>query len=159
MPSIIELITHIKAPVAVCFNLARSVELHKYSTSHTSETVISGRSSGLFEENDTVTWRAKHLGSFRQLEMKIITMQFPFYFEDCMVKGSFKSICHKHYFEEQDGLTVMKDVFSYEVPYGVAGYLFNAFYLKNYMMRLLIIRNNTIRQYAESGKWKKLPGM
>lgn len=159
MSSIIELITPINAPLSVCFNLSRSVELHKHSTSHTNETVVSGRSSGLFEENDTVIWRAKHLGVFQQLEMQITVMQHPHFFEDCMLKGAFKSICHKHYFEQQNEITFMKDIFNYEVPYGIPGILFNSFYLKKYMTRLLVLRNQCIKDYAETGKWKTLPGM
>ena len=81
------------------------------------------------------------------------------FFEDCMLKGAFKSICHKHYFEQQNEITFMKDIFNYEVPYGIAGILFNSFYLKKYMTRLLVLRNQCIKDYAETGKWKTLPGM
>jgi hypothetical protein len=31
--------------------------------------------------------------------------------------------------------------------------------MAKYMEKLLRIRNQTIRQFAENGEWKKLPGM
>ncbi|MBX3257517.1 MAG: SRPBCC family protein [Chitinophagaceae bacterium] len=110
----IELNTNIHAPIQVCFDLSRSAELHMISTRHTRETVVKGRSKGLFEKNDIVTWRAKHFGIYRQLEMEISGMDFPFSFEDRMVKGIFKSITHQHIFSEKDGITTMKDIFVYE---------------------------------------------
>jgi len=36
------------------------------------------------------------------------------------------------------------------------GRWFNALYLTNYMRKLLEQRNKTIREYAESDKWRKL---
>lgn len=153
---VIKLNTNIHAPIEVCFNLSRSVELHKISTSHTNETVISGRTSGLFEKGDTVKWRAKHFGVYQQLEMVITEMVFPVYFEDCMLKGIFKSISHKHYFEKKDEVTVMKDEFAYNVPFGIAGNIFDALILKTYMTDLLARRNQTIKEFAENGNWKLL---
>lgn len=154
--TIIELYTDIKAPPEICFNLSRSVELHKISTSHTNESVVSGRTSGLFENGDTVKWRAKHFGFYQHLEMKITGIVFPVYFEDYMLKGIFKSILHKHYFTQNTGGTIMKDEFAYEVPFGFAGKIFDRIVLKKYMTVLLIKRNETIKQFAENGKWKQL---
>ncbi|MBX2924854.1 MAG: SRPBCC family protein, partial [Chitinophagaceae bacterium] len=155
----IELNTNIHASIQVCFNLSRSAELHMISTRHTNETVVKGRSNGLFEKNDIVTWRAKHFGIYQQLEMEISEMDFPFSFEDRMVKGIFKSITHQHIFSEKDGITTMKDIFVYETPFGIAGKVFDCLVLRGYMKALLIRRNDCIRKYAESGEWRALlPG-
>lgn len=152
----IALSTNIHAPIEVCFNLSRSVELHKLSTKHTNETVVAGRTSGLFTEGDTVKWRAKHFGIYQQLEMKITKMIFPLYFEDCMLEGIFKSIMHRHYFEESAVHTIMKDEFLYKTPFGIAGDIFDTLVLKRYMTSLLLKRNQAIKQYAENGSWKSL---
>ncbi|MFT3703247.1 MAG: SRPBCC family protein [Agriterribacter sp.] len=155
MASLIELSTTINAPIEICFNLSRSVKLHTISTSHTNERVVGGRTEGLFELNDTVVWRAKHFAIYQQMEMKITAMDRPHSFEDCMLKGPFKSIRHKHYFRQNvDGTTVMQDHFGYEVPYGFAGILFNALVLRKYMTNLLELRNATIKEFAENGQWK-----
>lgn len=71
MPTIL-LFTKIKAAQKIVFDLSRSIELHKISTKKTNETVISGRTSGLIKLNETVTWRAKHLGVYQNFTSKVI---------------------------------------------------------------------------------------
>ncbi len=46
MPSI-ELTTHIKSDIQTCFNLSRSIDLHKLSTAKTNEKAIRGLSPEL----------------------------------------------------------------------------------------------------------------
>jgi hypothetical protein len=66
----IELSTHINAPIGRCFDLARSIELHVESTKQTGERAIAGRTSGLIELGESVTWRAKHFGIWQNLTSK-----------------------------------------------------------------------------------------
>lgn len=152
----IELTTVIHAPIQICFDLSRSADLHMISTQHTNETVIQGRRTGLFQNGDTVTWRAKHFGVYQHLQMVISEMNYPISFEDRMVKGVFKSITHQHFFSQHLGSTVMKDIFSYEVPLGVAGTLFDRIVLRRYMKNLLVKRNTCIKQYAETDQWRAI---
>ena len=126
------------------------------STKHTNETVLKGRSTGLFEKHDTVTWRSKHFGVYQHLEMEISEMDYPFSFEDRMVKGIFKSITHRHTFSEKNGITEMKDIFMYEAPFALFGKLFDHMVLRRYMKALLVKRNDCIKSYAETGKWTML---
>lgn len=144
------LTTYINAPIDKCFDLSRNVEIHLLSTSKTNETVVSGRISGLFEKNDIVTWRAKHFGIYQKLTVKITKMEFPVFFEDMMLKGAFKKMIHKHYFEFNNGQTKMIDEFEYETPFWIIGNLFDKIILKNYMTKFLINRNNTIKETAEN---------
>ena len=96
----IALETIINAPIEICFDLSRSIELHQISTAATDERAIKGKLTGLCEIDDTVTWRAKHFGFYHQLTMEISKMEIPVYFEDRMRKGIFKSIRHEHFFSE-----------------------------------------------------------
>jgi len=98
---------------------------------------------------DEVTWRAKHFGIYQKLSSKTTKLKAPFYFQDCMIKGAFSFLMHDHYFEENDGVTVMKDVFAYGVSYGFFGILFNKVVLKKYMIALLTERNRVIKEVAE----------
>ena len=141
--------TEIEAPAQKCFDLSRAVEIHLQSTEQTNERVVEGRSSGLFELNDIVTWEAKHFGINQRLTVKITKMEAPLFFEDRMLKGAFKSMRHEHHFTEIDGKTVMKDIFCYETPLGVAGKAFDALILKRYMTKFLVLRNKVIKQAAE----------
>jgi ligand-binding SRPBCC domain-containing protein len=152
----IELQTAINAPIERCFDLSRSVELHQISTNHTNERAIEGRTSGLCSSGDTITWRARHFGLYQQLTVQITSCTFPTFFEDKMIRVAFKAFTHKHSFHNVGGKTIMHDFFKYEVPFGIMGRAFNSFILKKYMTELLIRRNQTIKESAESEKWKTL---
>lgn len=131
------------------FDLARSIDLHQISAEQTKEKAIAGRTSGLIEFNETVTWRAKHFGFYQQLTVKITEFDAPNYFVDEMVQGAFKSFKHTHTFEEIPEGTIMTDVFHYQSPFGVLGRLADFLFLKKYMKRFLEKRNEVIKAYTE----------
>ncbi|MFB9842268.1 SRPBCC family protein [Mucilaginibacter ginsenosidivorans] len=145
----IEIDTLINAPIETCFDLARSIDLHIESTKQTGEQAIAGRTSGLIEMGETVTWRAKHFGMWQTLTSKITNFDKPNFFADEMVKGAFKSFRHEHYFLPRNGQTLMKDVFIFKSPMGILGRLFNWLILTRYMTKLLIQRNEVIKAAAE----------
>lgn len=142
--------TYINANIQIVFDLARNIDLHQKSTSRTNEKAIAGRTSGLIEENETVTWRAKHLGVYQTLTTKIINMDKPHQFTDEMQKGTFKSLHHQHIFKRIEGKTLMIDIFDFESPLGLIGKAFNRIFLKNYMKKFLLERNKLIKTTAES---------
>lgn len=155
MPCIV-LKTHINAPVERCFDLARSIDLHKVSTAHTNEQAIAGKTSGLISGDEYVTWRALHFGFYQTLTSTITTFEPPFSFTDEMTKGPFKSIKHLHLFEEQDGKTVMTDEFDFSSPLGILGKIADQLILRSYLENLLKKRNQIIKHYAETDLWKEL---
>jgi ligand-binding SRPBCC domain-containing protein len=154
---VIRLITIINAPVQRCFDLARNITFHEETTSETNEKAIAGVTRGLINKGEQVTWRAKHFGVYQNLTSVISEMEAPHFFEDRMLKGIFKSICHKHYFEEKNGVTTMRDEFEFEAPLGWLGKLFSKFILESYLKKFLIKRNQMLKETAESGMWKKYP--
>lgn len=153
---IIKLKTYIKAPIELVFDLSRSIDLHKISTQKTNEEAISGKTSGLISLNESVTWRAKHFGITQILTSKITDFKKPQYFIDEMQEGIFKSFKHEHIFNFNDGITEMTDVFNYTSPLGFLGVLADRIFLKSYMASFLIERNNIIKDFAETEKWKEL---
>ncbi len=78
----------IQAPVVVCFDLARNVNIHTITTAKTMEKAVDGVMQGLLEEGDTVTWEAIHLGIKQKLTAKVIHMKKPTVFVEIMVKRS-----------------------------------------------------------------------
>ncbi|WP_300685972.1 SRPBCC family protein [Chryseobacterium sp.] len=148
--STIYLNTIIKADIHYVFDLARNIDLHQQSTAKTNEKAIAGRTSGLIEKNETVTWRAKHLGVYQNLTTKIVSMEAPNQFTDEMQKGAFKSLKHQHIFKSVNGKTLMTDVFEFESPLGIIGKLFNALFLTDYLRKFLLQRNELIKAIAES---------
>ena len=148
MPVIV-LHTVINAPAQVVFDLSRSIDLHKLSTAHTNEEAIAGKTSGLIGLNESVTWRAKHLGITQKLTSKITAYNAPHYFADEMVKGTFKRFKHEHIFKVQNGIVTMTDIFDYESPLWVFGKIADALFLKKYMANLLTTRNAMVKEFAE----------
>ena len=148
MPKIV-LHIDIEASLKVVFDLARSVDVHKQSTARTKESIIAGRSNGLMEFGETVTWRAKHFGVFQTLTSKITAMQPPSYFVDEMVQGVFHSFKHEHIFEYTETGVRMIDVFEYQSPLGIIGKLADVLFLKKYMTKFLMQRNQEIKSVAE----------
>jgi ligand-binding SRPBCC domain-containing protein len=149
MPKV-ELATQINAPIEVCFDLARCIDVHMESTKQTGEQAIAGRTSGLISLGETVTWQAKHFGIRQTLASKITRFEYPNYFTDEMLSGAFKSFRHDHLFFYADGQTIMKDIFDFESPMGWLGKLANFLFLTRYMRRLLVTRNQVIKQAAET---------
>ena len=153
MPKI-HITTFVAAPAERVFHLSRSINLHKISTAGTNEEAIAGTTTGLINLNETVTWQARHLFKKRRFTSKITAMNTPADFTDEMVTGDFKSFKHHHYFKPIQNGTIMIDVLFFESPYGVFGRWFNKLYLKRYLEKFLTKRNNVIKEYAESDKWK-----
>ncbi|MAP54954.1 SRPBCC family protein [Altibacter sp.] len=155
MPKI-TLRTEIKATKEIVFDLSRSVDFHTLSTAHTNETAIAGKTTGLIGLNESVTWRAKHLGIYQNLTSKITAYDRPNYFVDEMQKGAFKEFRHEHHFETVKGGTLMTDFFEYTSPFGMVGKIVDRLFLTKYITKLLEKRNDSIKAFAESDKWKEI---
>lgn len=140
----------IHADRQTCFDLSRSIDLHLKSMQHTGEKVVEGRTTGLCEEGDSVTWQAKHFGWTFRLSSRISVVKHFSYFRDQMVKGPFKLLEHDHFFNDHRSGTIMTDVFRYKATMGWAGEIFDRLFLKGYMTSLLLSRNRLIKRVAEA---------
>lgn len=155
MPKI-HLTTFIAAPTEVVFDLSRHIGLHKESMSKHKEEAVAGTRFGLIELDETVTWKARHLFRSRLLRIRVTEMKKPEMFTDEQSKGDFKMMKHIHHFKPCDNGTLLIDLFYFESPYGMVGRWINSVFLTRYIRKLLDQRNKTIKEYAESGKWKNL---
>lgn len=156
MSSLIHLTTFISAPAERVYDLARSVELHKESMKTYGEDAVSGTRVGMLEKDDLVTWQARHLFKKRMLRVKVTEMSRPVSFITEQSEGDFKQMKHERHFKPCDNGTILIDLFHYEPPYGAIGRWINKIYLQRYIRRLLEQHNKTIKEFAESEKWKKL---
>jgi ligand-binding SRPBCC domain-containing protein len=152
----IHLTSFIAAPIERVFDLSRSISLHHISLESTNEKAIGGITSGLIKENETVTWQARHLFKTRYFTSRIIKMERPSVFIDEMIKGDFTSFHHEHHFKSTENGTIMIDLISFETPYGNLGKIANRLFLRSYIERFLTRRNNVIKEYAETQKWKAI---
>jgi len=148
--------TFIQAPLQRCFDLSRSIDLHQISMEHTNEKAIAGRTSGLIQLGEQVTWQAKHFGWTQKLSVQITAFDAPHFFADELLTGAFKSFRHEHHFKATSSGTLMTDLFDFEAPLGLLGLLANQLFLTKYMTHLLQERNKTIQKIAESDNWKEI---
>ena|SRR5215471_1780424 len=108
-----------------------------------------------FRLNDEVTWEAIHLGIRQRLTSRITGWNPPHQFRDSMVGGAFRSFDHDHFFEHNQGITMMKDRFEYTSPLGLLGRLADILFLKRYLEGFLRTRANVIRLAAEAAEVPK----
>jgi len=153
---VIELETRIKSDIETCFDLARSIDLHRISTANTNEKSVAGRLSGLIEAGEFVTWQATHFLITQKLTSKITAFTRPFHFRDEQQKGAFSYLIHDHYFSFQGDQVLMRDFFSFQSPFGFLGKIVDRFVMTTYLSNLLIGRNKVIKAYAETDKWKNV---
>ncbi|MEH7114443.1 SRPBCC family protein [Neobacillus niacini] len=146
---IIEHKQHIKAPIEICFDLARDVDVHTQTAFKTKERAVGGVTTGLLEEGDSVTWEAVHFGIKQRLTAKVIFMEKPHSFVDVMVKGAFKSFIHIHQFIEEEGGTSMLDHFQYKSRFGPIGVLIDKLFLERYMRKFIVSRAMGLKKKAE----------
>lgn len=59
---------------------------------------------------------------------------------------------------ETPGRCCDRDVLDYAAPFGPVGRLVERAYLHSYPTAFLSIRANALKQLAETGQWKTLPG-
>ena len=148
--------TRIAAPPERCFLLSLSIDLHLQSTGPSKERVIAGVDHGLIGPGENVTFRAKHFGVWLQHATVISAYHRPHYFQDCMVRGMFRSFEHDHYFEEQPYGTRMLDDLRFIAPLGLLGMVAEVLVLKTYFRRFLQTRNQVIKETAEAAdsRWR-----
>jgi ligand-binding SRPBCC domain-containing protein len=150
----IELEMLINAPIERCFDLARSIDLHVRSAGATREKAVAGVTTGLISEGQEVGWRARHFGLWLKMRVRITGYKPPYYFQDSMITGPFRTFCHNHYFEMTPLGTLMTDQISF---------CSSAPLLKNFVDRILVRdhlqtfvkeRNLQLKAVAESELWR-----
>ncbi|GAA0300479.1 ligand-binding SRPBCC domain-containing protein [Gracilibacillus halotolerans] len=142
----------IQAPVDVCFDLARNVDIHIQTSAKTKEKAIEGVTTGLLEKDDSVTWEATHFGINQKLTAKVIEMEKPTLFIDTMVKGAFHSFVHTHEFIQKDNGTLMIDTFDYRSPFGLVGRIADKLFLEKYMTDFISSRAKALKEIAEKNE-------
>ena len=145
---------HNCTPIERSFDLSRSIDSHMASKDFTRERAIAGVTSGLIGSGEEVTWSGRHYGFRITHTSRIKVFESPTHFQDCMVRGMFRSFCHDHYFGTYERNTLMKDVMEFEAPLGPLGKLVEILVLARHMRRLLERRNRCIQQTAEGENWK-----
>src|ERR1044071_9147375 len=132
MPQI-RLETFIGADAALCFDLARSIDMHALAPGPLRHRAVGGVTRGLIGPGEEVTWEASLLGLRLRLTSKIVAYERPREFTDEMQRGPFARWRHTHRFEPAGGGTLMVDAADFASPLGPLGRAADALVLKSFM--------------------------
>ena len=156
--AIIKLETIIKADIQCCFDLSRSIDLHKIAAVKTAEKAIDGRTAGLINLGEFIKWEAVHFGIKHKLTSRITEFKQPFHFRDEQEQGIFNYLRHDHDFVARNEYVIMKDIFEFQSPLGLIGKLVDKIFMTKYLENFLTERNIIIKEFVESDKWKLILG-
>jgi ligand-binding SRPBCC domain-containing protein len=148
----ITIVTTIRATPERCFDASRDLDLHLDSMADTGERAVAGRTSGLIELGEQVTWEGRHFGIRQRFTSAITAYDRPRHFQDSMVRGAFHSFVHDHYFEACDDGTRMTDVLVFQSPLGVLGAMVDRLLMAKYLTRMLTKRNEVVKAVLERGQ-------
>ncbi len=149
MPTI-TLATEIHAPIGLCFDQCRDLEVHTQTVAHTRERLVGDKTGGMAEPGDVLTFEATHLGVRQRLTSLITEFERPTLFADEALSGAFQSLRHVHTFTEVPGGTLMRDTLTWTSPLGVLGTLADRLFLTRYMLGFLAIRNRNLKAICEA---------
>ena len=148
--------TVIRAPVELCFELARDVAVHAKSAAFSGERLVEpGRMSGLLELGDLVTFESRHFGARHRFTTKIIQVEPPHIFVDEMVHGAFYSLTHVHEFHPHQTGTFMRDTLEWQAP---LGWLADALFLKRHMDWFVRTKQQHLKAIIESSYARQSKG-
>ena len=150
----IRLETRIAAPPMRVFLLSLSIDLHMDSTAQTRERAVRGVTHGIIGPGESITWRGRHFGLMLTHTSLIRRYEAPWFFEDVMTHGMFRSFEHQHSFTEDEYGTRMLDKLAFRAPLGPLGLVAERLVLSGYFRRFLTDRNAHIKRTAESEGWK-----
>jgi ligand-binding SRPBCC domain-containing protein len=142
--------TQITAPIEVCFDLARDVETHLVTAAHTQERIVGGKSRGLLELGDELTFEAVHLGVKQKLSSRVVEFDRPHRFTDQMISGAFRSLRHIHEFSPSGSGTLMRDILEWESPFGFLGGIADRVVIERHLREFLVQRNKELKRIVEA---------
>ena len=150
----IHLTTFIAAPIDRVFDLSRNIAVYKSAFNKRKEMLSSGAASNLVNHGETIIFHAKHFGKMRNVTLRITALDKPVSFTEEQVKGDLENYLHEHHFKQVDNGTIMIDIVDFGQPRDIVAKVFGGFFLTKYVENILLKRNESIKQYAESEKWR-----
>ena len=168
MPSI-TVETRIAAPRERVFDLSRDAAAHAESSAFTGERIVEpGRTSGLLELGDLLTFEGRHLGLRQRVTVRITEMDPPRRYVDECVRGVLRELHHVHEFLE-DGAphprfadplpaggergvagTIMRDTITWRSPLGILGRAADALFVAPHMRWFVTEKQGRLKRMAEA---------
>ena len=157
MPTIV-LETRIRAPIGICFDLARDVDTHVATSASTGERAVGGKTTGLLDLGDEVTFEAVHLGVRQRLTSRIVEFDRPRRFVDEMVRGAFASFRHVHEFTDEGGSILVRETATWRSPLGILGAIADALVVERHLRTFLETKLSGLKAVAEQAAGRARSG-
>ena len=146
--------TVIRAPIERCFALSTNIAIVQKELGMNP---VAGRTTGCVQAGDTVRWEGWQLG-FPNFHVSLIAhYDPPFYFQDRMLQGRFRSFEHDHRFREIDEGVLLEDEVRFTMPFGFPGKMVGQIVLVPHISRLLRERFAMLKGIAETEAWREYP--
>lgn len=141
----------VRAPMERCFALSTNIALVQKELGMRP---VAGRTTGCVQGGDTVHWKGWQLG-FSNFHVSLISaFDPPFFFQDRMLRGRFRSFEHDHRFREAEGGVLLEDELRFTMPLGWPGALVGKVVLVPHIRRLMRERFAMLKAIAESEAWR-----
>ena len=142
--------TFIRAPAALCFDLALDVAAHEESAAFSGERLsLPGKLEGRLANGDLLTFVGRHYGLRQRFTVRFSGLDRPHGFTDEMVEGIFRHLRHLHEFHPQEGGTLMRDVLDWELPLGVLGRWADRLFLRRHMIWFVTTKQRNLKKIIE----------
>lgn len=139
MPSTFVVATEADVGSRELFDISLDIDAHVLSMEQSGERAIAGTTSGTIGLGETVTWRARHFGSWFTMTSQITELDRPARFVDQQVSGPFKTFVHEHRFDPVGDGCRMTDTITVGSP--IFGRLAERTVLVPYLRHLITKRN------------------
>ncbi|MFP1603633.1 SRPBCC family protein [Microbacterium sp. 2216-1] len=126
------------------FDVSLDVGLHLASQRSHREHVAAGRTAGMLEEGEQITWSARHFGVRFRMTSMVFDVDRPHLFRDRQTAGPFASFAHAHEFSGVDGGTHMRDTIDFRSPLGWVGRIVDAAVMRRHLIAVITERNDAI---------------
>jgi ligand-binding SRPBCC domain-containing protein len=85
-----------------------------------------------------------------RMHMEFFLYEYPSCLADRQIKGPFKQMIQYRYFEDMGGgYTRMRDVFEYDLPFGILGRMAHSLLVRTMIEKMFIHRQNTTKKILE----------
>jgi hypothetical protein len=146
----------IAASAEIVFDLSRHILLQKKAMEKIGVRQVRGISSGLRSTDDAVLWSLSFVKNTFFFSLKISECKPNEQITEEISKSPLVSFKHIRHLKSIKNGTLVIDQIEYELPDKWWARWVDQFFLRKKINELLQARNNVLKEYAESNKWRAL---
>lgn len=139
----------VRASLERCFDLTRSIDVHRQTGTLISARVEAGKAEGLSELGDSTTWSARFYGLRFRMTTVVYAMDAPHSFAEYSTDGLFRFFGHRYSFERQGDVTLVTDELAFRSPVYPIGFLVDSALLRPKLEAVQIHRLQMIASLAQ----------